>query len=746
MDCQTGADCAIIFLMKTYLIAPPGTIKRTVLVGVTMLMAALLLMVSGATAQPASTAPPNFSDELVTSVTSPTALAFTPDGRLLITRQSGELYVYQNGTLVGSPALDLSSVVCGNFERGLLGVAVDPAFTTTQHIFVYYTFRKFGVCSGDTGTTDPVNRVARFTLPISNVIDVNSQVVLLDNIPSPHGNHNAGDLHFGTDGLLYISAGDGGCKLGSGGTLCADQNDNARSLSLLSGKILRIGKDGSVPASNPFFSATGAHRCGTNPPESGSGPCQETFAWGLRNPFRFAFRPGTNDFYINDVGQDVWEEIDAGQAGADYGWNVREGHCRTSTMNDCGAPPAGMTNPIYDYAHNTGCFAITGGAFVPVGIWPSSYDGAYLFGDYGCGKVFQLVPGAGGNYSATPFITGLGGDSAVAMIFGPYSTTQALYYTTYTGGGQVRRVTFTGSVNRAPTAVAFASPTFGPVPLLVTLDATGSSDPDGDPLTFDWSLGDGSVLTGMTSLTVTHTYTPAGIYTATLTARDNRGGVSAPATVRIDAGNTPPVPVILSPTLDTLFHVGQVITLTGVATDTQDGVLPDLALSWRVVLHHIDQTHPENAHTHPYLPPTPGNHIAFVAPPPEDLDATALSHLEIQLTATDAWGASTTLTQTLEPQRVNVTFASQPDGLRLTVNSVPLTATQSITSWVSYALNVVALNPQPVGTVSWWVFDHWSDGGAAAHTITTPLSDITYTMTFTSFTPIHLWLPVARRE
>jgi hypothetical protein len=124
---------------------------------------------------------------------------------------------------------------------------------------------------------------------------------------------------------------------------------------------------------------------------------------------------------------------------------------------------------------------------------------------------------------------------------------------------------------------------------------------------------------------------------------------------------------------------GQVITLTGVATDTQDGVLPDSALSWRVVLHHIDQTHPENAHTHPYLPPTPGNHIAFVAPPPEDLDATALSHLEIQLTATDAWGASTTLTQTLEPQRVNVTFASQPDGLRLTVNSVPLTATQSIT-------------------------------------------------------------------
>jgi glucose/arabinose dehydrogenase len=256
--------------------------------------------------------PPNFSDEPVTSVTLPTALAFTPDGRLLITRQSGELYVYQNGTLVEPPPLDLSSMVCGNFERGLLGVAVDPAFTTTQHIFVYYTFRKFGVCSGDTGTTDPVNRVSRFTLPISNVIDLNREVVVLDNIPSPHGNHNAGYLHFGADGLLYISAGDGGCKLGSGGTLCADQNDNARSLSLLSGKILRINKDGNVPASNPFFGATGAHRCGRTARSAAARARKRSPGTAQSVPLATS-RHG--DFYINDVGQDVWEEIDAGQAG-----------------------------------------------------------------------------------------------------------------------------------------------------------------------------------------------------------------------------------------------------------------------------------------------------------------------------------------------------------------------------------------------------------------------------------------------
>ena len=97
--------------------------------------------------------------------------------------------------------------------------------------------------------------------------------------------------------------------------------------------------------------------------------CREAFAWGLRNPFRFAFDPdaaGTS-FRVNDVGQNAWEEIDRGTRGADYGWNVREGHCaQTGSAADCGAPrPAGMTDPIHDYGRGAGCGSITGGAFVP---------------------------------------------------------------------------------------------------------------------------------------------------------------------------------------------------------------------------------------------------------------------------------------------------------------------------------------------------------------------------------------------
>src|SRR5262245_16745573 len=314
--------------------------ERTCMSGRHVLLAPLLALALPLAALSLAAAPPaGFADALVTSVPSPTALAFTPDGRLLITTQTGQLRVYQAGALLPTPALDLAAVLCSDFERGLLGVAVDPGFASDRFIYLYYTRNKYNSCAYNTPTS-PVNRVSRFVLPDSDVVDPAGEVVLVDNIPSPNGNHNAGDLHFGTDGLLYISAGDGGCKLGDPAR-CAGANDNARSLSILSGKLLRVAWDGGVPGDNPYAAAPGARRCGDPAGvPSGAGPCREIIAYGLRNPFRFTFRPGTNEFRINDVGQDTWEEVDDGQVGADYGWNVREGHCATGSTTDCGPPPA----------------------------------------------------------------------------------------------------------------------------------------------------------------------------------------------------------------------------------------------------------------------------------------------------------------------------------------------------------------------------------------------------------------------
>jgi glucose/arabinose dehydrogenase/PKD repeat protein len=660
--------------------------------------------------------PTGFQDSLVASVSSPTALAFTPDGRLLITAQTGRLWINQGTALLPNPALDLGPVLCSNSERGLLGVAVDPAFTTNRFIYLFYTYKKSGVCELNTANA-PVNRVSRFTLADTNTVSPSTELVLLDNIPSPAGNHNAGDVQFGHDGLLYVSVGDGGCDyLGNSG--CAGANDAARDHHVTLGKILRITSTGAIPSGNPFTGADSV-RCNTTGRAAPGQKCRETFAWGLRNPFRMAFDPnaaGTR-FFINDVGQNTWEEIDEGRAGADYGWNVREGHCVNGSTTNCGAPPAGMTNPIFDYSRSGGCAAITGGAFVPRGVWPAEFEGQYLFGDYVCGRIFRLSRNADGTYSQSTFASGLGGSSAVAMIFGPWEATQALYYTTYAGGGQVRRITST--VNRAPTATLTASPRSGPAPLTVRFDASGSSDPDGQTLSFEWDFGDG--IMAPNGSVQTHTYQNAGRFTARVTVRDGAGGSSS-ASATIDAGNTPPVPTINSPTSSAKFSVGQTITLNGSATDAEDGSLPASGLSWAVTLHH-------NTHTHPYVPPTAGNNVTFQAPAPEDLAATTTSFVSIQLTATDSNGAMSTVTRTLQPNLVNVTLDSVPSGLTLSVNGTTVSTPRTVTSWDKYVLTLGAATQRDTNATP-WLFSTWSDGGAATHVMTTPASAATVTATF----------------
>jgi glucose/arabinose dehydrogenase len=669
----------------------------------------------------AATLPAGFADTLVASVASPTALAFTPDGRLLITTQPGVLSVYKDGALLSPPALTIDpTTICTDIERGLLGVAVDPDFATNHFLYAYYTRRVPGRKCGGSGS---FNRVVRFTLPDSNTIDPASQVVLLDNIPSTAGNHNAGDLHFGPDGYLYISVGDSGCRLDGSG-FCGGNNNNARFLNYIVGKILRIAKDGSIPPDNPYAGASDGRRCGDPAGvPSGTGPCVETYAWGLRNPFRFTFKPGTSIFYINDVGQDTWEEIDAGQMNADYGWNVREGHCVTGSSTNCPPPPAGMTDPIFDYNHSTGCTSVTGAAFVPSGVWPAPYDGAYLFADYVCGKIFRLADTPTGGHAWSEFATGLGNSSAVTMIFGPFGGSQSLYYTSYANGGEVRRIDFVGSGNRAPSAAATASPSSGPAPLSVTFDASGSSDPDaGDTLTYTWTFGDGTPQVSTTNPVIQHTYA-AGDFAAQLTVQDNHGASSAPFGLAISSGNTAPVPVIDTPTPSQTFRVGETVTLSGHASDAQDGTLPASALSWTVIRHHAD-------HTHPFLGPVSGNDIQITGPSPEDLLAATNSYLEIRLTATDSKGLASTVSQDFQPEKVDLSFATDPAGLSIQLEGSPAATPLTVTSWVNYGVAVGAPS-QPAPNGGSYVWSSWSDGGAASHTLVTPSAPASYTAAFT---------------
>ena len=608
---------------------PPARAAR--LLSLLLLVAVLApAFALGPASAPVAALDAGFQDSAVTNVASPTALAFTPDGRMLITTQPGQLRVYAGSALLPAPALDLAAggTLCSNFERGLLGVAVDPNFATNRQIYLYYTVKTApnAVCQNNVLA---YNRVSRWTLSDANV--ASGEVVLIDRIPSPAGNHNGGDLKFGKDGYLYASVGDGGST-----------PQKARQLSSLNGKILRIAGDGSIPPSNPY-QGSGTVRCNvagqaTNTNER----CQEIYASGLRNPFRMAFDPNAaaTRFFINDVGQNAWEEIDNGQNGADYGWDCREGAHPYRTTDRCNPTPGGLTDPIHDYGRDTGCSSITGGAFVPSGVWPAAYNGVYLFADYVCGKIFTLRETAPGTWVRGEFVVGLGGSSAVALAFGPWAgpggATQGPYYTTYAGGGEIRRIGYANAVNNPPTAALTASPRFGGVPLRVDFDGSASADPDpGNPLTFEWDFGDGATATTAVP-TVSHTYTTAAIRTATLRVRDGGGLRSAPATLTIGVGDAPPDPTISSPATGTPYTPGQTYLLVGGATDPEDGIVPDTRLSWQVFLHH-------NEHTHPILGPVSGNAISFNGPVHDE----GRNWLEIRLTATDAQGLGATTTRAL---------------------------------------------------------------------------------------------------
>ena len=698
---------------------------------ITMLLLTTTVALTGGTAAQAATVPAQFVDDIIMpSVSKPTGIAFMPDGRAVVTTQPGKVLVRSKGGTTLTNALDLGAKMCTNSERGILGVATDPS-TTTKAIFLFYTLRGANTScpTNASGTVmpagSPVNRVSRFVLKDNNTIDPATETVLLDGIYSPAGYHNAGDLHVGADGYLYVSTGDGGCDYrggvsNPGGSGCGGANDASRDRNILNGKVLRVTLSGGVPPDNPFLGA-GTASCRTAPAAAGT-ICQEAWAWGLRNPFRMAFDPNATSttFRINDVGQDAWEEINLGTRGADYGWNAREGHCaQTGSETNCGGvKPAQYTDPFYDYGHSTGCASITGGAFVPDGIWPASFTGAYLFSDYVCGKIASLSVFG----EQSDFMTGLGTSSAVAMAFGYYGTTQALYYTTYAGagGGEVHRVSYTGAANRPPTAVIGATPTTGASPLAVTFSGAGSSDPDGDTLNYLWDFGDGTTVQTTTANTTTHTYA-LGTWTASLRTRDPAGLLSTPVTTTISSGNRAPTATISAPAASALFTSGTDYTLTGSATDPEDGALPSSALSWTIIRRH-------NTHTHPFFGPQTGNNIVFTAPGPEDLAAAANSDLAIQLTATDSKGVTTTTTQTFAPRKVDITFATAPAGRTVTVNNTPVTGPTTVTSWAGSALQLAIpaqtdANGQPYDFVS------WSDGGASSHAYTTPASAATLTAT-----------------
>jgi glucose/arabinose dehydrogenase len=228
-----------------------------------------LLFITSARVANGATVPTGFTDSVVASgLIDPTSMALAPDGRIFVCQQGGALRVIKNGVLLPTPFLTVA--VDSRGERGLLGVAFDPNFVSNQLVYIYYTV-----------PTPAHNRVSRFTAN-GDVAIAGSETILME-LPnlSTATNHNAGAIHFGPDGNLYVATGDNA------------NGNNAQSFSTTLGKMLRITSTGAIPADNPFFNQT-------------TGDNRSIWALGLRNPFTFAFQPGTGRMFINNVGLSTW--------------------------------------------------------------------------------------------------------------------------------------------------------------------------------------------------------------------------------------------------------------------------------------------------------------------------------------------------------------------------------------------------------------------------------------------------------
>jgi len=365
-----------------------------------------------------ATLPADFIESQIASgLTNPTAMAFAPDGRLFVCQQGGQLRVIKNGALLATPFVTLT--VDSNGERGLLGVAFDPNFATNQFVYVYYT-----------ATTPTIhNRVSRFTA--NGDVALTGEVPIFDlNNLSAATNHNGGAIHFGSDGKLYIAVGENANAA------------NSQTVGNLLGKILRINSDGSIPSDNPTtFSGIAGSPSGNN---------RAIWSVGLRNPYTFTFQPGSGRMFINDVGQNSWEEINDGIAGSNYGWSICEGACAPSNAN--------FRDPLFQYGHgtssSTGC-AITGGAFYnpTTATFPSDYVGKYFYAEFCSGWIRRFDPATG---TTSAFATGI--SNPVDLIV---TADGSLYYLAR-GAGAVFRVRFNG-----PTAA------FGDVTGRVTRSSDG---------------------------------------------------------------------------------------------------------------------------------------------------------------------------------------------------------------------------------------------------------------------------------
>jgi glucose/arabinose dehydrogenase len=724
----------------------------------------MLLIALTCRAATAQTLPDGFQESTVLeNLDVPTAVRFAADGRIFVAEKSGLIKVFDGlGDSTPKTFADLRPKVHNHIDRGLLGLALHPNFPSTPYVYALYTADaeiggtppRWGVGN----TTDPCptppgstadgcvvsGRLSRLT---ANGDQATAETVLLENWCQQYPSHTVGSVRFGPDGALYVSGGDGASytfadygqrghpkdnpcgdpPAGVGGQQTTDSSMGGalRSQNLSLAGYGRATFDGKILRVHPL---TGAAVSG-NPLAGSSVPgADRIVASGFRNPFRFAFRPGTSELWIGDVGWSDYEEINRLLVSDDdvpnFGWPCYEGvppqegyeALDLGYCEDLYDTPTAVVRPVFAYQRHTpivpgeGCASdqssISGIAFYPGGNYPAKYDGALFFADYSRGCIWTILPGLDGLPDPDVRETLVDGAATpVDLEIGPGGD---LYYVDIVGG-TVRRLRFFRD-NEPPIALLEADRTSGSSPLTVHFDASASYDPDSNgPLVFRWDL-DGDGLYGDSTVPKpTRTYTTPGTYRVRLRVWDPDDAMDSES-IDITVGNNPPVPTITTPVPPLGFAVGDVVTFAGGAVDAEDGSLPASSLMWTLDIKHCPGVGGE-CHTHEVEAYEGVAEGSFVAP-----DHEIPSHLVLRLTATDSGGLSASVEIALEPRTVTLLLDSVPRGLVLGTRDQADPTPFERTTPVGSTTQVSAPSPQTFDGKEYH-FVAWSDGGADTHDV-----------------------------
>ncbi len=685
---------------------------------------------------------------MISGLTQAVNVAFAPDGRVFVAEKSGIIKTYDSiDDSTATIAADLRAPVRSIGDHGLLGLTIDPQYPARPYLYGLFTWDSTGLwgdaCAAGYAQNGCVTggRIVRLELDAAGQAIGAPTTLVDDRWCFQFTSHGVGDLQFLDDGTLLASAGEGahvagidygqyggqpvfppipyvtprnGCgdpPGGVGGPVASNTAEGGafRSQDFLTdadplgwnGALVRLDPDtGEAPADNPLVGV-------------GTVDDDHLVAHGLRNPYRFAIRPGTDEVYLADVGRNHYEEIDVTEPLDDvvenFGWPCKEGQIDQpswAALNNtmCALlldpeAPSTLTGPWYDYSHAGGGASIGGIEFVPTqGRYPAEHEGAIIYSDYVKAKVFTLRIAPDG--SPDP-----GGPTIVvedSITVDIEAAPDGYLYTVDYVNGTVNRLVHSDA---APVARLTADVTTGALPLAVDFDASTSSDPDGGTLTYEWDLdGDGEFDDG-TGPTASATYETADDVEVAVRVTDE-SLVSSVATLTVRPGNTAPE-VQIDITTPLPWSANDDISFEITATDAEDGVLDATSIEWDAEIFHCYAE--DDCHAHPY---TEGSEsaAATITGPSHGFP----SYVVLRARATDSRGQVTEVSQELHPATATLEITSTPPGATVTVGEASGITPFTMTVIDEDTLTISVPTPQTIGGTP-YSFGAWDHGGAQSH-------------------------------